>query len=428
MFSRFLCINDTICRGFIDILTLRDLIKNNPSIDRIEYAQSLPINSKREYDEVKAALPSIMPNCIVRNASLLGDDFGRNFVQSSGYIYFDIDNLGSDEIAELKLKLANVATLISKSLSGRGVSILFKHSTNVLSQEHFNQLHKVFRDTFFSDIAFDTKSCNLNRMWVIPQDSEMEFNPNALVDINLEYSVSGALERDESATQGILPPHIESCSVSEGEEIRYKPNIEVENRIVDIKKIPFPIIKIPKQIKDETKHKLYAYYVNVLIYNNRNISVSQVIDEISKINWYYARPRMDQRRLEEYVDFVYNQIKDTPDYNFRFKVKNLHFNPQAGISRREKIVLANQINGRLRKCESLSIINAAKNRLISEGKTPTPKLIKEYCDGLSIRTIRKYWKEEIETVNDVQKLYNDNHIPVLLQAARNDRVSKLRDK
>jgi len=120
-------IRNTKCKTTIDLPELRRLIRNNPNAEKIARIRDLRKNGDKKYVRLKEELPYITPNCIVRERNLDGDNFERNFVQFSQYMYYDIDVRSNPyEYKSYFIdRYGHQATLISLSSSCGGLSVLF---------------------------------------------------------------------------------------------------------------------------------------------------------------------------------------------------------------------------------------------------------------------------------------------------------------
>ena len=79
----------------IDFSKLVRLIRNHPNKDIVFESTTL----RKEGRDVecrnlkKSKLPWLTPNCIVKKRLLDNEiNFNQNFIQSSGYIYYDVDD------------------------------------------------------------------------------------------------------------------------------------------------------------------------------------------------------------------------------------------------------------------------------------------------------------------------------------------------
>ena len=115
---------------------LVDIIKYNPFQKDYDRIRSLTKGDK-EYNELKRELPRCQPNYVVTYNSLNSDNFNRNFISGSGYIYLDIDQI--DHPIEFKKwfieKYRDIVTMVCLSCGGTGLSILIRVNENITSHQ-----------------------------------------------------------------------------------------------------------------------------------------------------------------------------------------------------------------------------------------------------------------------------------------------------
>lgn len=192
MFSYFQKITKTIPTKEIDLQELVEIIKNNPERSFIEYLRKLKKVNRRLYKEKRKRLPNITPNCIVRERNLEeNEDFLKNFILSSGYIYYDLDNIPDVEHHKKELieKYGNLISLISISTGGDGLSILVKVSNNISTKEDFDCIWDFLRQTTLKDIPIDSNPSDIGRANYISYDPEVYYNPyNTLGEIECDLN------------------------------------------------------------------------------------------------------------------------------------------------------------------------------------------------------------------------------------------------
>ena len=95
MFSYFeKGITNLIPSKTIDLSQLVKLIKNNPKKSLINEIRELRLKGDQTYKEKKIFLNYITPNCSVKKRSLKEEeDYTKNFIAPSSYIYFDFDDV-----------------------------------------------------------------------------------------------------------------------------------------------------------------------------------------------------------------------------------------------------------------------------------------------------------------------------------------------
>ena len=164
----------------IDFSKLVRLIRNHPNKDIVFESTTL----RQEGRDVecrnlkKSKLPWLTPNCIVKKRLLDNEiNFNQNFIQSSGYIYYDVDDF-SDILTkdEFISHYGHITSLISKSVTGRGISILVRINRKIETKEDFLQTYDYIKQEYFPSIKFDDKVRIFGCAWILPFDEDVFVN------------------------------------------------------------------------------------------------------------------------------------------------------------------------------------------------------------------------------------------------------------
>ncbi len=128
--------------------------------------------------------------------------------------------------------------------------------------------------------------------------------------------------------------------------------------------------------------------------NNPGISLQKVASFINYINYNYTGGKpMKQIEMQRTVIAEYKRIIETGEL-CGTKTKKVHTNPKLPSDVRSK--LANQINGKLRKEQSLLAIKMVIGEMEIQGIKPTIAKVAEILKGrLGKATIERHWKNVI---------------------------------
>ena len=322
MFSYFKTgITDTNPEKIIDLPTLIKIIKNNPERSLIEWIRVLRTNGNdEEYKELKKTLPYITPNCIVGYRSLKDDNFERNFIAPSRYIYFDIDTPGDEYKQYIINKYGHQLSVVCKSSSGGGVSLLFKVS-NTITKDNFESIWHIIRTTILKDETVDEKCKDIGRCMFISHDPEVYCNYDN--EIIVEISDTKDIVKEENhpiSYGGDNNRLIYSFSNKKKEEYSYsvlpidivltkldrRTRVLVDNPIIDFKPVEYAEVYIPKVIKDGTKHTIYTAMIHQLVYLNPSIEKEYIFSFLFYVNNNHAKPKMNMKELVRLFNFVYD--------------------------------------------------------------------------------------------------------------------------
>jgi len=413
-------ITDTNPQKIIDLPALIKTIKNNPERALIEWIRVLRTNGNDEYKELKRGLPNITPNCMVRYRSLQDDDFERNFQSFNQYIFFDIDTPGDEYKQYFIKKYGHLVSMVSKSSSGGGLSILLKVS-NTITKDNFESIWYNIRTTILKDETVDEKCKDIGRAMFISYDPEVYYNYDN--EITVEISDTKDIVKEENhpiSYGGYNNRLVYSFSNKKKEEYSYsvlpidivltkldrRTRVSVDNPIIDFKPVEYAEVYIPKVIKDGTKHTIYTAMIHQLVYLNPSIEKEYIFSFLFYVNNNHAKPRMNMKELVRLFNFIYDTIKSTGITHHSTITKYVHFNPNYKLTGKEKSILSNTINGYFKRYTNINKIIAAKQELNSTGAKVTSKLVSKLT-GLSIKTVQTHFKSE--PIDMDQVILNFNH-------------------
>ena len=258
MFSYFKNgIIDTTPDKTIDLPELIKIIRNNPERILIEYIRLLRKEGNEEYQELKEKLPYLTPNCMVKYRSLKkDDDFNKNFIASSRYIYFDTDDIiNVDEYKEYFIKkYGHLVSMVSKSSSCGGLSILFKLTNNINSKEQFFDVWDNIRTTILQDETIDAKCKDIGRAMFISYDPEVYVNYDNEITVEVTDTINNKKRLNHPISYNNINNRLDySFSDKKKEDYSYavipidivltklimKTRVLVDNPVVDFKPIEY---------------------------------------------------------------------------------------------------------------------------------------------------------------------------------------------
>ena len=209
MFSYFRGgITNTISSGTNTLPELINLIQTNPQKEIINDIRLKRINDDLSYKKLKKTLNYITPNCVVSKRKLEGVHFEKNFIQPSGYIFFDFDpksNVNQFKSTFIQ-KYGHIVSMVCLSSSAGGISVLFK-ITNTINKDNFESIWHYIRDTYLSEEVIDESTKDIGRAMFLSYDPEVYFNfENSITIPDCELINSVSNEDKKCVTQRI------SCS------------------------------------------------------------------------------------------------------------------------------------------------------------------------------------------------------------------------
>jgi hypothetical protein len=409
-------ITNCIPTNSIELEALVSEIKNNDQkslIDCIRYKRK---QNNEEYKLLKKKLNYITPNCTVKYRSITKiEDFNRNFISSSGYVYFDIDNI-SNPITyknELVKRIGHQVSLICISSSGQGLSILFKVNNHISTALQYEAIWDNIRKTILKHENIDPKTCDLGRAMYISYDSELFYNYENSIDVILEYNesfikgINQCISNKKNNNTLIytfsdLPKYNEFI-----QKVKTSTCIDVVNPIVDYNPIEYVKCTFPKKIKDGSKHKVFAILIHKLVYLNPDLDPKYIFAYIQFINNYHTTIPMVYRELQRYFSYVF-RLTQEQGYIFNLnKIKKFHLNKQVHLLKETKNEIMNKLNGKYRRNESIEKIQAAKDYLIDNNLKVTQKEVAR-ISGLSIATVKNHYRSAPEDIDCWVNIINNS--------------------
>jgi hypothetical protein len=377
---------------------------------------------------------------VVKQRSLEAEgEFEKNYLFSSGFIYFDIDifdkNLTTDELKKVLIrKYGHIVALISKSSSNRGISILIRINSKIYSKEEYSLVYDYILSTYFSDIEngveFDSSINILGAPWFVP------FDESVYVNYESEIDVSSVLNNSKGSNNVLYPPpstQIHRLTLkpnSKPKKIDYaeintldvfdKWILETKVDVVDsilIEPIPILTIRFPKIIKDGSKRKVFRKLIHDIMELHPNGSYGYVLNIINHINENFASPKMEGEFLKKVVKSQFNYIRNQEGYKNKSKksIRVIHYEENIIIKSSKRKKYANQIRGVLDGyLTHKNIVNAA-NYLLDEHGDYVYQDIANLME-ISLSTVKRHiHKEKIDYQRKYVSIITElkNHITFL---------------
>ncbi len=406
-------IQDTVSSKFIDLPELVRLIRCNPQADKIDIIRNLRKNGD-EYRELKRTLPNITPHCLVKIRNLKENCFEQNFIQSSQYLYFDVDIINAEEYKEDFIKrYKKLASMICLSSSGGGISVLFKLK-NTITKDNFDDFWLTVRNTILINEPIDMICKDIGRAMFISHDPSLYYNFENEIEVELNDSIPKPVKKrgnqyktgsDLNFTLNSLFPVIDINEVLK--KLRTSTSVEVSNPVFDFKSVEYTKVYIPSTIMDGTKHTIYTSIIHTLYYLNPTIDQKYIFSYLYYVNSRHAKPSMEKREFIRLFNCIYNGIKNTGENYCKKKIKYVHFNSNCELTKKEKIDISNMVNGSRRKNNSAKRVREAVIEIQQKGQKITQKRIAE-ISGLSPKTVRAHLNSTLIDMDELVEMINNS--------------------
>ena len=405
-------INNKIPSKTIDFNTLITIVKTNPYKRDYKVIRTHK-KGDIQYNQGKKELVRCHPNCVLKYNSISGPDFEKNYEIGSGYIYLDIDNLNNpiDFKKEFILKYKEVVSMVCLSSGGIGLSVLVKINHLITSKHEYKCIIDFLKSQYFRDVEFDSGSDKLSQMWFISHDPNVFVNTEVCIDVT---------EGLKCVDQGIIHRVVSNNTLFYAleKEIMYLSIADINSNLItrtkynnkkdiDIETIPWTDIKIPRVIRDGSKRRIYTRLIHSLFHLNPEVEPKYVLGYIYNVNRNCADPKMSYRDLLSLFNMQYGYIKSDHYKYQNFRYKTIHISPDAKLTSSQKSIIANKVNGCIRKNKTKSVIAAAIKKLSDKEQDYSVSSISKMT-GVSRKTVGLY-------INDLDPIDIDALIEKLLK-------------
>ena len=378
----------------IDFKTLIDIIRTNPYKRDYKVIRTHK-KGDIEYNQGKKELVRCHPNCVLKYNSISGPDFEKNYEIGSGYIYLDIDNLNNpiEFKKEFILKYKEVVSMVCLSSGGIGLSVLVKINHLITSKHEYKCIIDFLKSQYFEDVEFDSGSDKLSQMWFISHDPNVFVNTEVCIDVT---------EGLKCVDQGIIHRVVSNNTLFYAleKEIMYLSIADINSNLItrtkynnkkaiDIETVPWTDIKIPRVIKDGNKRRIYTRLIHSLFHLNPEVEPKYVLGYIYNVNRNCADPKMSYKDLLSLFNMQYGYIKSDHYKYQNYRYKTLHISPDAKLTSSQKSIIANKVNGCIRKNKTKSVIAAAINQFSNKEKDYSVSSISK-TTGVSRKTVGLY--------------------------------------
>ena len=405
-------INNKIPSKTIDFNTLINIIRTNPYKRDYKVIRTHK-KGDIEYNQGKKELVRCHPNCVLKYNSISGPDFEKNYEIGSGYIYLDIDNLNNpiEFKKEFISKYKEVVSMVCLSSGGSGLSVLVKINHLITSKHEYKCIIDFLKSQYFGDVEFDSGSDKLSQMWFISHDPNVFVNTEVCIDVTegLKCVDQGIIHEGVSNNTLFyaLEKEIMYLSISDINSNLITKTKYINKKDIDIETVPWTDIKIPRVIKDGNKRRIYTRLIHSLFHLNPEVEPKYVLGYIYNVNRNCADPKMSYRDLLSLFNMQYGYIKSDHYEYQNYRYKTLHISPDAKLTSGQKSIIANKVNGCIRKNKTKSVIAAAINQFSNKEQDYSVSSISKMT-GVSRKTVGLY-------INDLDPIDIDDLIEKLLK-------------
>jgi hypothetical protein len=424
-------ITQTIPSQSIQLQRLVQKTLNNPQIELINEIRALRRAGNNNFKIKKRDLANITPGCIVKERSLLGENFSLNFLCSTGYVFIDFDFEDIENVNERKKsfieKYGELIAFCCVSASTGGLSVMVRVDASIESAEQYTAIWIHLTSNVFTEFIADKSTKDIGRAMYISSDPDVYVNYESIVDLKsvqlnpyggegisknkkekkTDRSTVRKEKKHQECTSNLLNSDNDYSSLEKKNNIIYRTPIVVKNPIVEIEEREYVEIFFSKEIPDGMKHKTYINIIYKLLRLNPGISKDDLRYEMYSIN-NRQKSQMTTRRLNELIEYYFSEYH-SPGFVFDVSTKNIHFHKDCGLTLHQKRCVSSEINARIRMNRSIRAIQEARALLESLGENVSKMNVAKYSN-LSRSTVHKYFNMDEVDLKDVERHFNEKEI------------------
>lgn len=417
------CTNRAITGSFENIQEVVEFIRNpTPEhLKQVEYARTLERGSE-EYKVIKIhKLPAI-----TINFNFSDQIKGEYLVESTGYLYIDVDNMTEQD---LEINTAYVCAYW-RSLSNTGLTLVVK--VDGLTPDNFKIATQEIAKLL--DIPFDKRAVSIDRLTVLSYDPNAYYNDNVEIFpvaemIPVEFVQDNSAVSTEKNTQ--YNTIIKTNSIGYdyiGYKLRFNNLDELlqqydivfdESGLYDFgkdSKLKYSLIYVPfrKILKGERENilKSIAYQLIAL---NKTADKDLILKYLYAINYGKMSLPLDNSEIEITVNKIYKDLKDVePLLNAERRfIYNISKNLTPTEKRRLSIKQIHQDRANKTQSELLEIMRNWDYDLygkmtikkLAKVAIKNPKTVQTYYTKLKTDILQELDKEKVQIVVTKKRLF-----------------------
>lgn len=403
-------------KEFFSSITFNQLvsvIRQHPNKNEIEKIIELKASGDLKYKKIKKKMLCISPNSNFKRS------LGCEEFNGTRYMYFDFDIPAGKIVDDFKAsfieKHGSICSLITKSITNGGISVLVNINYEVNSNHEYKLIYNYILDNFFfEEKQFNDKKVRfINTLFFIPSDANAYFNYNSTLNIKIlmnKIGIKPIIKKQQNNIEGLIPSSSTYKLFPEHDvklKLVYRTAYSNKNKVFDYEELEYTNMPFLREIKDGQKHKIYYTIIHILKHLNPNVEDDYIYSYLYYLNKQYTDKPMIHKRLIEICNYAFNSIKND-DYNFsNYHIKKFHFNPKCKLSKKAKMTIVNKVNGVIKRNETINRIEAAKLELNKIGQKITAKSIQKIT-GISIATVKRHYKSNPINIDEIINEINES--------------------
>jgi hypothetical protein len=383
--NKYNCISEPKVTDCIPINDWFELIKNSEFKNQIIAARQGVLC----YNKVKSSLP-----CVTYN--FLYSEYKKdiNILNSTGLIYFDIDN------KEFDIDKVDTSKVFAyyKSFGGNGFAIIVRVK-NLLTT-NFKQSYKEISNDLGINEFIDIQAAKPSQFNVLSYDPNIFINPNAKEFLsNLDEIAppsfvikkreeTGAYTKERGANKIIRFSSLDNSAIIGDYSVNWE-GIHYYSCFIPMKKI------------DTGRNNFLLAYCNNFICLNPRLNKECVLTIMDNVNKRACIEPVEIKQLKRIVDSVYTYHEmGTLNPKFSKKPRKIIFNNKSTLTKNDKLEICRKEIARKKSDDSMSKLFKIFKQWDFE-KLGCIRQRKVYNNfPISKKTVEKYWAYHIEFIED----------------------------
>ncbi len=192
-------------------------------------------------------------------------------------------------------------------------------------------------------------------------------------------------------------------------ELKLETSVEIINPIMDIKPINICRVEFPEKISSGTlQYHMYKIIHNLFHINGTNCNIANVFSFLYYVNENHTNVKAPLENLLKLVNKTIMEIEETGEIRSDEYLVNVHQRKNT-LHPEELKKNAGYANSKLRVNKSIEEIKNAKGELFESNKKITKMAVAE-LNGMSRKTVTKYWNSEPTPMDEILKYCNSHPI------------------
>jgi hypothetical protein len=293
--------------GIYDVYRLANYIRNHPFKEKILELRTQQYKSEA-YNNLKESLPSITVNGLFMDSKEISQ-----FIQTSGFLYFDIDADSIPiEIRAYKNWLIDTYRqyIHMAGLSVGGKGLFFYLRVNGITVDNFDTVFKYYLKEVFSELPIDNNAKGIARNQIIPYDEQLYHNPECVLElpdvVSLAFNHICNSEAKKKATFSIKDKKERCYTLNVSflpinqvlAKLKLETEFHVANDLFVIEPIDYYRVYFPNKIINGMKHKTFRAITQGLMYLNPGIELIYITSYLNYINQNHTTVPMKTKEME----------------------------------------------------------------------------------------------------------------------------------